>query len=73
MIPVPDDATKRKTKLDLDKAGDRLHLSFTNKPDFEPLEGKFKGLISPLDSVWMLGESWYPHVEVMNIINESGR
>ncbi|CAM9265090.1 unnamed protein product [Ascophyllum nodosum] len=59
MIPVPDDATKRKTKLDLDKAGDRLHLSFTNKPDLEPLEGKLKGLISPLDSVWMLddGES----------------
>ncbi|CBN80139.1 expressed unknown protein [Ectocarpus siliculosus] len=55
-IPVPDDVTKRKTTLDLDPAGDRIHVSFSNRPDFEPLEGKFKGLISPLDSVWMLGE-----------------
>lgn len=55
-IPVPDDVTKRKTTLELDPAGDRMHLSFKNRPDFEPLEGKFKDLISPLDSVWMLGE-----------------
>ncbi|CAN0045483.1 unnamed protein product [Ectocarpus sp. 6 AP-2014] len=56
-IPVPDDVTKRKTTLDLDPAGDRIHVSFSNRPDFEPLEGKFKGLISPLDSVWMLDEN----------------
>lgn len=55
-IPVPDDVTKRKTTLELDPAGDWMHLSFKNRPDFEPLEGKFKDLISPLDSVWMLGE-----------------
>ena len=55
-IPVPSDVTKRKTKLDLDPAGASMHLSFSNRPDFEPLEGKFKALISPLDSVWMLGE-----------------
>ena len=58
-IPVPDDVTKRKTTLELDPAGDRMHLSFKNRPDFEPLEGKFKDLISPLDSVWMLGERAY--------------
>ncbi|CAN0227249.1 unnamed protein product [Pylaiella littoralis] len=56
-IPVPDDVTKRKTKLELDPAGARMHLSFNNRPDFEPLEGIFKGLISPLDSVWMLDEN----------------
>lgn len=55
-IPVPNDVTKRKTKLDLDPAGTSMHLSFSNRPDFEPLQGKFKALISPLDSVWMLGE-----------------
>eukprot|EP00904_Undaria_pinnatifida_P007904 jgi/Undpi1/4243/HiC_scaffold_16.g07609.m1 len=55
-IPVPDDVTKRKTKLDLDPAGESMHLSFSNRPDFEPLEGHFKALISPLDSVWMLDE-----------------
>lgn len=55
-IPVPDDVTKRKTTLELDPSGDRMHLSFKNRPDFEPLEGKFKDLISPLDSVWMLGK-----------------
>lgn len=63
-IPVPDDVTKRKTTLELDPAGDWMHLSFQNRPDFEPLEGKFKNLISPLDSVWMLGKracSSLPH------------
>lgn len=59
-IPVPDDVTKRKTILNLDPAGDRIHLSFNNRPDFEPLEGNFKGRISPLDSVWMLGERAVP-------------
>ncbi len=33
-----------------------MHLSFKNRPDFEPLEGRFKDLISPLDSIWMLGK-----------------
>lgn len=55
-IPVPDDVNKRKTVLDLEKSGAKMHLSFTNKPDFEPVEGAFKGLISPLDSVWMFGK-----------------
>lgn len=59
-IPVPDDVRKRKTKLDLDKAGERMQLSFTNMPEIDTLEGKFKGLISPLDSVWMLGKSIQP-------------
>lgn len=59
-FPVPDDVTKRKTKLELDPAGDRMHLSFDSRSEFEPIEGNFKGLISPLDSVWMLGELAVP-------------
>lgn len=62
-IPVPDDVTKRKTNLDLDPAGDRMHLSFDSRTEFEPLEGNFKGLISPLDSVWMLGECAVPIIK----------
>lgn len=53
---MPSDVTKRKTKLDLNPAGTEMHLSFAGRPDFKPLEGKFKGHISPLDSVWMFGE-----------------
>lgn len=53
-IPVPDDVTKRKTRLELDPS--RMTLSFKNVPEFKPLEGKFKGVMSPMDSVWMIGE-----------------
>lgn len=55
-IPVPADVTKRKTHLEFDPAGAWMKLSFDNIPEFEPLEGKFKGLMTPLDSVWMFGE-----------------
>lgn len=55
-IPVPADVTKRKTNLELDPAGAWMKLSFKNAPEFKPLEGKFKGLVTPLDSVWMFGE-----------------
>ncbi|CAM9732277.1 unnamed protein product, partial [Sphacelaria rigidula] len=53
-IPVPADVTKRRTRLELDPS--RMKLSFKNVPEFKPLEGKFKGLMSPMDSVWMIGE-----------------
>lgn len=55
-IPVPADVTKRKTHLEFDPAGAWMKLSFDNIPEFEPLEGKFKGLMTPLDSVWMFDE-----------------